>query len=77
VQLHVTEMAFLLHHSKFHLLPSFSEPGYRSRYSDCLWAGRPRSRSSSPGRFKNLLHVVQAGSGAHPASYPMGKAVGV
>jgi hypothetical protein len=31
-------------------------------------------RSSSPGRVKNcsLLHSVQTGSGAHPASYPMG-----
>jgi hypothetical protein len=28
-------------------------------------------RSSSPGRVKNFLHV-QTGSGAHPASYPMG-----
>jgi hypothetical protein len=25
------------------------------RYSDCLQAGRPRSRSSSPGRVKNFL----------------------
>jgi hypothetical protein len=29
-------------------------------------------RSSSPGSVKNFLHVVQTGSGAHPASYPMG-----
>jgi hypothetical protein len=28
--------------------------------------------SSSPGRVKNFLHVVQTGSGVHPASYPMG-----
>jgi hypothetical protein len=28
--------------------------------------------SSSPGRVKNFLHAVQTGSGAHPASYPMG-----
>jgi hypothetical protein len=34
--------------------------------------GRPRSRSSRPGRVKNYLHVVQTGSGAHPASYPVG-----
>jgi hypothetical protein len=51
-----------------------------------LRAGRPRGRSSSPGRVKNFifLHVVQTGSGAHRASYrmctggpfPGGKAVG-
>jgi hypothetical protein len=41
----------------------------RSRYSDWL-----RGRSSSPGRGKNcsILHVVETGTGAHPASYPMG-----
>jgi hypothetical protein len=26
----------------------------------------------SPGRVKNFLHSVQTGSGAHPASYPVG-----
>jgi hypothetical protein len=41
-------------------------------YRDWLRAGRHRSRSSSPGKVKNLLHVVQTGSGAHPTSYPMG-----
>jgi hypothetical protein len=37
-------------------------------------AGGPRGQSSSPGRGKNFspLHVVQIGSAAHPASYPMG-----
>jgi hypothetical protein len=42
-------------------------------------------RSSSPGRVKNFLHVVQTGSGVHPTSYlvgtggsfPGGKAAGV
>jgi hypothetical protein len=43
----------------------------QSRYSDWLRAGRPRGRSSSPGRIKNFLQVVQTGSGDHPASYPM------
>jgi hypothetical protein len=38
--------------------------GYRLR--------RPRSRNSSPSRVKNFLHVVQTGSGVHPASYPIG-----
>jgi hypothetical protein len=37
-----------------------------------LWAGQRRGRSSSPGRVKNFLHVVQTGSGAHSDSFPMG-----
>jgi hypothetical protein len=47
---------------------------HRSRYSDWLRAGRPRDCSSSPGGGQefSLLHVVQTGSGAHLASYPMG-----
>jgi hypothetical protein len=32
-----------------------NEPRYRSRNSDWLRAGRPKGRSSSPGRFKNFL----------------------
>jgi hypothetical protein len=50
------------------------EPAQRSRYSDWLRAGRPRGRSSSPGRGQefSLLHVVHPDCGAHPASYPMG-----
>jgi hypothetical protein len=47
------------------------EPGKRSQYSDWLRAGRLRGRSSSPGRFKNFLHVVQTDSEVHPISYPM------
>jgi hypothetical protein len=39
------------------------------QYSDWL-------RSLSPGWGKSFLHVVQTGSGAHPASYPGGKAAG-
>jgi hypothetical protein len=46
-----------------------------SRYSDWPRAGSPRGRSSSPGRVKNFLHVVQTGSGVHPTSYPMGTGV--
>jgi hypothetical protein len=49
----------------------FSYVLYR-RYSDWLQAGRPIDQSSGPGRVKNFLHCVQTGSGAHPASYPMG-----
>jgi hypothetical protein len=30
-------------------------PGWRSRYSDWLRAGRPRGRSASPDRVKNFL----------------------
>jgi hypothetical protein len=33
---------------------SQQEPGWRSRHSDWLRAGRPRGRSSSPGRVKNF-----------------------
>jgi hypothetical protein len=47
-----------------------SEPGLRSRYSDWLRAGRPRGRNLS--QEFSLFHVVHAGSGAHPDSYPMG-----
>jgi hypothetical protein len=34
--------------------------------------GRKRDWRSSRGRIRNFLHSVQTGSGAHPASYPMG-----
>jgi hypothetical protein len=34
-------------------------------------ARRARGRSSSPGRFKNFIHVVQIGSGVHPTSCQM------
>jgi hypothetical protein len=50
---------------------------YRSRDSvvgiatGCLLAGRPRGRSSSPGKVKNFVHV-QTGTEAHPASCPLG-----
>jgi hypothetical protein len=37
----------------------------------CYPAGRPRGRGSSPSRVNNFLHVVNTGSGAHPASYTM------
>jgi hypothetical protein len=38
--------------------------GYRLDEREC--------QSSSPGRVKNFLYSVQTGSGAHPASHPMG-----
>jgi hypothetical protein len=50
------------------------KPVQRSRYAEWLGAGWPGGRSSSPGKGKTFLtpHVVQTGSGAHSASYPMG-----
>jgi hypothetical protein len=36
------------------------EPGWRSRYSDSLRAGRPRGRSSRPGRVKNFLFFTSS-----------------
>jgi hypothetical protein len=35
-----------------------------------LWAGRPRFESQEIRFF--LLHSIQTGSAAHPASYPIG-----
>jgi hypothetical protein len=42
-----------------------------SRYSDELRAGRP-GFDSRQGQDFSRLHNVQTGSGAHPATYPMG-----
>jgi hypothetical protein len=36
------------------------EPGQRSLYSDWLRAGRPRNRSSSPGRVNNFLFFTSS-----------------
>jgi hypothetical protein len=36
----------------------------------------PKGRNSSSGRGKIVVHLVQADSGAHPASYPGAKATG-
>jgi hypothetical protein len=44
---------------------------YRSRDSDGLRAGRPEFDSRQGYDF-SLLRSVKAGSGAHPASCPMG-----
>jgi hypothetical protein len=57
------------------------ESGYRSLYSDWLRAGRPRDRSSSPGRVKNVFFSTspRPALGVHPAFSQMctgGKAVG-
>jgi hypothetical protein len=44
---------FYTNHSLYY--KKWEEPEQLSRYSNWLWAGRPRSRSLSPGRIKNLL----------------------
>jgi hypothetical protein len=36
------------------------EPGWCSQYSDWIRAGRPRGRSSSPGRVKNFLFFTSS-----------------
>jgi hypothetical protein len=36
------------------------KPGERSRYSDWLQAGRPRGRSSSPGKVKHFLFSMSS-----------------
>jgi hypothetical protein len=46
-----------------------------ARSRDWLQAGRPRDRNSSPGKIKNILHVVQTGSVHHQTSYPIGTGV--
>jgi hypothetical protein len=50
---------------------SMKKPGYLSRYSDRVWARRPGFESRQEQDF-SLLHNVKTGSGARPASYPMG-----
>jgi hypothetical protein len=55
--------------------------GYCSRYSDWLRAGRPRGRSSSPGRVKNFLFSTSSRSAVGPTQPPIqwapgGKAAG-
>jgi hypothetical protein len=45
--------------------------GLLSRYDNGLRAARP-GFDSRQGQDFSLLHNVQTGSGAHPASYPMG-----
>jgi hypothetical protein len=42
-------------------------------YSYCLWADERGVRVQVPvGSEFSLHHIIQAGSGSHPASYPMG-----
>jgi hypothetical protein len=51
----VTTTITVTRESFYFLRGTAREPGYRSRYSDWLWAARPRGRSSSPDRVKNFL----------------------
>jgi hypothetical protein len=48
--------------------------GSLSRYSDGLRAGLPKF-DSRQGQDFSLVHNIQTGSGAHPASYPLVKGV--
>jgi hypothetical protein len=50
------------------------ESGFLSLYSDGLRAGEPVFDSRQGPDF-SLLHIVQTGSGAHAASYPVGTRV--
>jgi hypothetical protein len=44
-------------------------PGYRSRYTEWLRAGRPRGRSSNPGRGKNFLFSMSYRPVLGPTGY--------
>jgi hypothetical protein len=49
----------------------YTEPGYRSRYSDWLGTGRPRGRSSGPGRVKNVLFFKSSRPALGPTQPPI------
>jgi hypothetical protein len=53
---------------------SNNDPGWRSRYSDWLRAGRPRVRSSSSGVVMDILFstLFRPALGVYSASYAMG-----
>jgi hypothetical protein len=55
----------------FFLYMHTEEPGWRSRYSDWLLLGRPRCRSSSPGRVKNFLFSTSSGPALEPTQPPI------
>jgi hypothetical protein len=47
------------------------EPEWHSWYSDWLGAGRPRGRSSSPGKFKNFLFSTSSRLAVGPTQPPL------
>jgi hypothetical protein len=49
----------------------WGEPGWHSRYSDCLRAGWPRSRSSSPGRAEHFLFSTSSRPVLGPTQPPI------
>jgi hypothetical protein len=49
----------------------FLEPEWLSRYSDWLRAGRPRGRSSSPGRVKNFHFSISSRPALGPTQPPI------
>jgi hypothetical protein len=51
--------------------PVLKEPGYRTRYSDWLRAGRPRCRSSDPCRVKNVLFSTLSRPTLEPTESPV------
>jgi hypothetical protein len=63
----------LISHKDFKLnIWRLLEPEYRSLYSDWLWAETPRGQSSSLGRVKIFLNIIQTNSGGHSAYSPIG-----
>jgi hypothetical protein len=48
-----------------------SELGWHSRYSNWLLAGRPRGRSSSPGRVNNFYFSMSSRPGLRCTQPPM------
>jgi hypothetical protein len=54
-----------------YILWLMSDPGDRSRYSDWLWAGRPRGQSSSPGSVKNISFSTSSRPALGPTQRPI------
>jgi hypothetical protein len=60
-----------VHFNIIHPPTSWREPGYRSLYSEWLWAGRPRYRSSSSGRGKNFHFSMSSRLALGPTQPPI------
>jgi hypothetical protein len=67
------KMIFLktLHKEFSRLIGLEYEPGERSRYGNWLRAGRPRGRSSSPGRVNNFLFSTATRPAPGPTQPPI------